>query len=273
MTGEELYGVWAPPEAAWSAWAKPVLFAEGPTAAGPPAAGPPAADGPPGRDLAPATDRVPPADGETALVLDLAADLAVELGARLARDRGYRPVPLFNGCVGPGQPMVDSGAAARLLVRLAPVVSEANAALAPGAPPAFLLDHFRMARGQQPRPGQFDNRWLAFPPDFPSGPLLLARGVKVVVVVTAEPEPPAEDLVHVLLRWRRSGLRLLGLALSRPEPAPLDPATPWTFRRVWYRALATLGLRRSSVGGFGALLPTESLGGGHGYTGYRGGFG
>ena len=49
--------------------------------------------------------------------------------------------------------------------------------------------------------------------------------------------------------------------LSDANPASkIVVARPSRFRRSWYRALAALGLRRSSAGGFGAVIPESTAG-------------
>src|SRR5436305_7040366 len=89
MTREELFEVWAPAGAAWSGWAKPVLFSQ------PPPELPPVPDEP-----APDLGWVPRPGEGFALVLDLPGAASVTLGLALA-GAGYRPVPLFNACPPP----------------------------------------------------------------------------------------------------------------------------------------------------------------------------
>ena len=64
---------------------------------------------------------------------------------------------------------------------------------------------------------------------------------------------PREDLAHVLFRWQEAGLRIRGrggreIRVERPP----------RYRALWYRALATLGLRRNDTGGFGSLVPENT---------------
>jgi hypothetical protein len=39
---------------------------------------------------------------------------------------------------------------------------------------------------------------------------------------------------------------------------------PSNFKTLWYRALAMMGLRRNSAGGFGSVIPELASGGGFG---------
>jgi len=248
MTNEELFDIWAPSDVVWSAWVKPVLFAQ---------------SIPPRADVAPAEEWrdtdvtwAPEPHEHAALVVDLPGGQAMRTGLALAA-RGYRPVPLFNTChshsaVVPMEPILE------LLTRSAPYL--AGLFLADDAPPAFLLDADRMRGTATPRPGLFDNRWLVFPQDFPSANFLQGHAANSVLLVQAYAGQPQSDLAHVLLRWQQAGLRLQivapGSGVSGPQP--LQVQRPRLFRWVWHRALASLGLRRNSAGGFGAVVPTPS---------------
>jgi len=70
---------------------------------------------------------------------------------------------------------------------------------------------------------------------------------------------PHADLAHVLLRWQRAGVRLtIATVLAGKSPTDLVVRPPSMFRRAWYAAIALLGLRRSNVGGFGAVVPEQT---------------
>jgi hypothetical protein len=131
----------------------------------------------------------------------------------------------------------------------------------PDAPPAFLLDADRLRCRAPPGPGHFDNRWMTFPQDFPSANFLLAQAIQSVLLVQAQPNQPQEDLAHVLLRWQEGGLRLRVVSPGAGNvPQPIEVRRPHLFRWAWHRALVTLGLRRNSAGGFGAVVPQPSSG-------------
>ncbi len=247
MTREEWYAAWAPEDALWAPWVRPVLFAQ----------------------LDPATleggladtplegDVFPAADGRTAVILDIPGPEAVRMGLRLAR-AGFRPVPLFNGSDGPS-PLIDVRAIARELLAGTPIL--AGSTLAPDAPPAFLLDGDRMK--PTPRVGVFDNRWVVLPQDFPSGTMLRAHGIERVVLVQRDRDTPARDLEHVLLRWQDAGVLIRSLDLARGgDPTDLQVKKPAWFRSLWWGIVALAGLRRSNVGGFGGMVPQQTSGGG-----------
>ena len=135
--------------------------------------------------------------------------------------------------------------------------------LADDAPPAFLLDSRRQPPQMDALPGRFDNRWMVFPQDFPSANFLRARHISKVLLIQSDAQrQPQEDLAHVLRRWQEAGLEL---SVATPDtvatPQPLTVNRPSRFRSLWYGALAVMGLRRNSAGGFGSVVPQPSSGG------------
>jgi len=260
MNSSELFDLWAPPADLWSRWAKPILFAD--------LTAVPAVD----IDADPLPQlRIRP-DPATAFVVDLPGASAVKAGLALVQC-GIRPVPLFNGNRGPGQavlPMpgvlplagtaeIDNGPIVAWLIAGAPVLQRCP--VAPGVPPAFLIDSRRNPQ-VKPAPGRFDNRWIVFPQDFPSANFLKAQGIGRVVLIQDDPlQQPKEDLAHVLRRWQEAGI---GLFVSTVEaistPQPLTVQRPGRFKSLWYGALAVIGLRRNSAGGFGSIVPQPSSG-------------
>jgi len=274
MKPSELYKLWAPEASIWSKWAKPVLFADEMIGCDEPERlaasanvnlSPGWDDRIGGAEPGPAplvsTNLAPAADGGTAIILDLPGAEAVRQGLALSQ-RGFRPVPLFNGAAGPSS-----------LINVAPTIFALAAAadalvglqLPAEAPPVFLLDVLRSGGGASARPGMFDNRWYTFPQDFPSANFLLSRGVGSVVLGQMGAVFPQNDLAHVLLHWQEAGLKIFSWKLNdQTPPAPLQVQRPARFRALWYQALALAGLRRNSTGGFGGVVPEPSSGGGFG---------
>jgi hypothetical protein len=243
MTPEEVYALWAPDESPWSAWAKPVLF----TALG-------RVTPPPELLLPAALTWAPSAAARTVVVVDLPGADAVWAGLALAR-QGYRPVPLFNGCLAPAM-LVDVAPLAAALLAGCAVLS--GLTLAREAPPAFLLDSRRRENAQRARPGEFDNRWAVVPQDMPSGNHLRSAGITAVLVRAARIQ---DDLTHILCRYQQAGVRLVQVADDIGEPQPLTVSEPSRFRSLWYRLGVFAGLRRNSAGGFGAVVPQPSSAG------------
>lgn len=254
MTASDAFRIWAPPHSVWSQWAKPVLFSR--DFVTPQIAGTLLESHPP-FDLQ--------AEPDVAVVLDIPGELSVGTGVRLAR-RGFRPVPLFNSAPDPasffGTTVVDTASVRDALASGA--LHLAALVIPPEAPPVFLLDSNRKGRSAG-KPGQFDNRSVVFPQDFPSARFLIDRGIRRIVLVQSRGhEQPEDDLAHVLLRWQEGGLQLFVRPGASPDVQPLRVSQPSHFRSLWYRALVSLGLRRHSAGGFGSVVPEPSSGRGYG---------
>lgn len=250
MTEQEIYDLWAPLDSPWSPWVKPVLFTQldlNVTARTPAAR-------PMKNELAASL-----ASQRLALVLDLPGEHAVEVGLQLARS-GYRPVPVFNTSHGTNA-VVEVGG---ILQALRGGTDALRAAALPAdAPPAFLLDSQRMRERGRVLPGKYDNRWLVFPQDFPSAHFLKSQKIDAAVLVQDASLRPQDDLAHVLLRWQEDLMPLLAIRSDAPIlPEPIRVQKPPRYRSLWHHFLAVLGLRRHSAGGFGAVVPIPSQGGG-----------
>jgi hypothetical protein len=248
MRGEEAFAIWAPPESAWSDWAKPVLFVHLESFAEPR-----------NEENWGEVDAawVPRPDERCAIVLDLPGPRAVAQAIALARF-GYRPVPLFNGCPGPMEAVPTN----TLLAAIAMSTDDlARIELPADAPPVFLLDGGRNPQGLKVAPGKFDNRWMTFPQDFPSANFLKSHGIERVLLVQEVSGAPAVDLAHVLLRWQEAGIAMEGCDAGGGGRASVTVSKPRRYRSLWYLALAMFGFYRSSAGGFGSIVPQPSSGG------------
>ena len=244
-TGQDSFLAWAPDGDFWSQWAKPVVFAN-------------SAGLVTGTPLAIPTLQgvaIPDSFEPGAVVVDLPGEQSVLVGLALA-ERGFRPVPLFNGTSGPNavvpvEPIERAlGSGGESLKRMS---------IPPTARPAFLLDADRMQPIGGGEAGRYDNRWIVLPQDFPSATTLRSRGITSVTVIRQRSPIPDEDLTVVLQRWQEGGLRVRGLALESGDvDENLSLVVPSSVRRLWYGAIALFGRRRSSVGGFGALVPEQT---------------
>jgi hypothetical protein len=250
---ESIFRIWAPASSPWTAWAKPVLFANLP------------ASPEPIEVLQARHINLPPADGHTALVIDLPAVPSIAIGLGAAA-KGYRPVPLFNALPGsrldlpfPGAAVaVDLWPAARALVSAAGELSRLQ--IPRSAPPAFLLDADR--RGTRPvTPGNYDNRSVSLTTDFPSAATLGGAGISDAILIS-EDGSVAPDLAHTLRLWQNASLQLHAIdpASQALGPVPLRVPRPSGFGLMFQRLLAVAGLRPSPFGGFGATLPLPSAG-------------
>jgi hypothetical protein len=261
LTPKELYALWAPADSIWSPWVLPVPFAQLDCTAARKSS-----------DshhfhLAWLAHEKPQ---DVALVVDLPGEAAIRFGLAVLK-LGFRPVPVIDGSpgpagasnligAGPSHSTVDMRGLLRALCQGAEELREYT--LAAEAPPAFLLDAGRMENAAADLETAYDNRWKAFPQDFPSGRFLLDQRIRRVVLLHGRYlKQPQDDLAHVLLRWQESGIVIESkFAWNEAAPEPITVHRPSWFRVVWYRAIAMLGLRRSDTGGFGDFL--RSIGGG-----------
>jgi hypothetical protein len=262
MNQHQVHAAWAPAGAPWSPWVKPVLFAHlAPPEGVEPAAPnlpewPAAAIAAPLRDLAttaPHPFRAGFRRYDAAIVVDLPGADGLLVGLALARE-GFRPVPLYNAV--PGEhAVVDLRPHLALLVAGAPLLDDVPL----DAPPAFLLDAHR--RGlRSPEPGDWDNRSVSLPTDFPSATALLGASLRRAVVVRDDGEPPL-DLAMTLRAWQEEGIPLLG-ALAGPQSAlaPFHLGRPWLIGRALH-AFGQLFLKRRPGGEYGDAVPLPSAGG------------
>lgn len=247
MKPQELFEIWAPPNATWSPWAKPILFSRMFSSRGPSGLGAPI----PGYGWAPRND------GQTAIVLNLAGAQGI-MHALICARHGFRPVPLYNAASGHGEIVAQ----AELIDAAFDATPDLqNLALPPDAPPVFLLDSRRMEG--IPVPSRFDNRWMVFPQDFPSAAKLKSTGITTVLLVQKDEHQPAQDLAHVLAGWQEKGLTIMvDNVHDTLDPKPIQIRQPSHFRGLFYRAMILLGFRKNSAGGFGSMvpMPTESSG-------------
>jgi hypothetical protein len=254
MKPSELFRLWAPEDSIWSPWAKPVLFAEDAFLGGEPAQV--------GTWHSLVVKWAPTTSvGQTAIVLDLPGANAIWYGMAVSQ-RGFRPVPLYNGVWGP-MALVDVNPIRIALHEVEDVLTDLLVRLPASAPPVFLLDSNRLSNAASALPGRFDNRWYVFPQDFPSANLLLSHGINRVILAQPQAGPPRSDLTHVLLRWQQAGIVITACGADDTNPpTPIEVSKPSSFRALWYCALMLAGMRRNSAGGFGAMIPIPGSGGG-----------
>jgi hypothetical protein len=137
-----------------------------------------------------------------------------------------------------------------------------NMQFSQNALPAFLLDSARLSGTRLVDKGMFDNRWMVFPQDFPSASFLVAQGIRQALLVQKDRAEPQDDLAHSLLRWQEGGIKVLSKKLDdNLPPSEITVERPSKYKATLYRALAQLGLRRSSAGGFGSYIPETTAAG------------
>lgn len=245
------FKIWANPASKWTPWTKPVLFTS---------ANPNRNDK---QNFTPNTvswQKI--VDKETMIIVDLQGAQSVYEGVGLAQI-GYRPIALYNGVNEPKQPstmIVDVTELGNALIDSANYLAKIN--LPKDAPPAFLLDANRMTVSGTRNffTGKFDNRWSVFPQDMPSATFLKEQGIKKIIIRS---DRIAQDLAHVLYRYQNENLKIVRVT-KRDIHRKATISKPKKFANAFYRFQVILGLSPDSTGGFGAVVPTETQGYGHG---------
>ena len=228
-----LYKIWAPEFAEWTAWAKPVLF-----------------------DRMSFSSRVSldlyetPLQPEqrTMVIVDLPGKQSV-LEALACAGKGYRPVPLYNGTMGSGNMLVNVREVSESLLSGAELLNAQR--LSYTAPPAFMLDSNRMSGYREP--GLYDNRWCVFPQDMPSASYIVNKGINKIIVRTER--YVLTDLEVILYDYQKNGIALYILQNGKAAPEALSVRRQNIFDEWAYRFKVTLGLKRNATGGFGGMIP------------------
>jgi len=231
------YKKWAPDNAKWTEWVKPVLFASNS----------------PYKVYIPLDslkiEWILEASYDTMIIVDLPGKIGVEEGMSLAR-LGYRPIPLYNGVCGPNREsmIVD---VYDIICALNSYADElASLDLRNDAPPAFLLDSNRM-NWTGNKAGKFDNRWCIFPQDMPSASFLLKNGIRKIIVRTQKIQ---DDLTHILLRYQENNIEIYKCGNDKIiEKKTISK--PFGFKSLIYRFSVISGLTRNAAGGFGGKIP------------------
>jgi hypothetical protein len=92
----------------------------------------------------------------------------------------------------------------------------------------------------------------------PSASYLADAGIKQIVLVS---DKIRDDLSHILCRYQDAGIAILRAPDVMTAPMAVTVTKPPFYRSFLYRLQAYSGLRRNSVGGFGAIVPDPSSGG------------
>jgi len=258
----KIFQIWAPDNSVWSPWVKPVLFSNFNKKT--------SSEEPEVENVVDKGKRQPllkTADYGSAFIVDLKGDKSIDKAMELAKI-GYRPIPLYNCCPAPKRgvnEVIDTSAITASLFGKAEEL--AGTKLPDMAPPAFLLDSYRMRFNlkrieKSTVNEEYDNRWCVFPQDFPSAVFLLKQGINKVYLYR---DRENDDLDHVLYRYQQKGITIL-LHRGQEGFKEYRVGKPYKQLGLSYRVAESLGLRLNSTGGFGQISVSGS-----GYSGYRGG--
>ena len=194
MNDKEIYKIWAPIDAIWSPWVRPVAFIT------------------PKYDAyvfeyhnyqIPVINYIKELQKDTALFIDLPGLESVNEGIALT-ELGYRPIPLFNGPKEQAQvaSTVDNHSIENALEWGAYILKEIK--LSKDAPPAFLLDSNRMNRWKRDN-SIFDNSWDLYPQDIPSPKFFLDHGINKIIIRGLKLE---NDLRKILYKYQEKNIKI-----------------------------------------------------------------
>ena len=193
MIGKEIYKIFAPADAKWVEWVRPVPFVAIDT-----------------YNRTPAIDWqdrkaifIENYQSNTAIFIDLPGKEAIELSIDLAY-KGYRPIPLFNGTdeQNGAQATTDTYLIESSLINGAKKLKDIH--LKNDANPVFLLDYFRTNR-YRAKESIFDNSWDLYKQDIPSAQYFKGNGINKIIIVSKEIQ---KDLKKIFLNFQDNDIKL-----------------------------------------------------------------
>lgn len=193
MIGKEIYKIFAPADAKWVEWVRPVPFVAIDT-----------------YNRTPAIDWqdrkaifIENYQSDTAIFIDLPGKESIELSIDLAY-KGYRPIPLFNGTDEQNgtQATTDTYLIESSLINGAKKLKDIH--LKNDANPAFLLDYFRTNR-YRAKESIFDNSWDLYKQDIPSAQYFKGNGIKKIIIVSKEIQ---KDLKKIFFNFQYNDIKL-----------------------------------------------------------------
>lgn len=248
MNAKECFIKWRG-EHPWSSWTKPTLFAQNFNLNADPAL-------PSARAIEFSKHlegSLAPNNSDSCLILDLQNEDSIHVAIKISH-LGYCPVPIFNGVMAPwATPGVLDNS--KLQAALLNCAGSLSWPLKGG--PAFLLDARRMYGAGDV--GNFDNRWITMPQDYPSGESLKKSGIKRCFLVFDNFEI-STDLIQVLYRWQDTGMEIFAWNRDQLRFDKFLVQKPGWLKRLFYRMKVTSGLYPSVAGGFGAIVGSSSGG-------------
>lgn len=191
MKGKEIYKIYAPINAKWTEWVRPVPFV--------------AIDTYNRKQDTNWLDRkvmfLNQYEQDTAIFVDLPAKECIEFGISLAYF-GYRPIPIFNGTDEQegAQATTDTYIVEKYLINASEKLK--NIKLNSNANPVFLLDSSRINR-YRAKESIFDNSWDLYKQDIPSSEYFKQNGITKIIVIGEEIN---SDLKKIFLEFQKDGI-------------------------------------------------------------------
>jgi len=191
MKGQEAFEVYAPKNAKWVEWVRPVPFV--------------AIDTYNRKSLQDWTEIeayfINEYQKDIAIFVDLLNEESIEMGIDLAK-KGYRPIPVFNGTnaqVGTREQVDEYIIEEALLVGAEKLK---NIEIDQNANPAFLLDSTRL-NNKRSNLSVFDNSWDLYAQDIPSCQYFIDNGIKKIIVIG---DRINSDLRRIFFKFQDKGI-------------------------------------------------------------------
>ena len=193
MKGKEIYKIFAPNNAKWTEWIRPVPFV--------------AIDTYNRKPIYDWVDRkvtfLNKYENDTAIFIDLPGKESIELGISLAR-MGYRPIPLFNGTDEQqgSQATTDTYLIESCLINCSEKLKSMS--IENNANPVFLLDSSRINRYRD-KESIFDNSWDLYKQDIPTAEKFMENGINKIIVVSNTIQ---RDLRKIFFYFQDAGIEI-----------------------------------------------------------------
>lgn len=195
MTGIDIFKIWAPTEANWVDWVRPVPFVS--------------IDNrfeayEVGDFTIPNISYIKELKKDTAIIIDLPGNESIKEGLATAK-LGFRPIPIYNGTDEQKGAMatVDNHSIKIGLIKGAKELQKIK--ISNDAPPTFLLDSNRMNRFKM-NVSVFDNSWDIYAQDFPTAEYFLKNGINKIIV---RGEKIQKDLRKILYKFQKKEIKIL----------------------------------------------------------------
>lgn len=173
MTNKEIFSIWAPAGKRWVDWVRPVPFVAIKEA----------------KQFIPAPQeinclpKVPKDNKNIAVIVDLPDEQGVEVGIKLAKEYGYRPIPIYNGTIEPKNTRATTDNADMLDALVWGAYELQSIEIEDDAPPAFLIDKNRLQNVKVDN-SVFDNSWDVYHQDIPTEDYFLNNGITKILVIS-----------------------------------------------------------------------------------------
>ena len=195
MTGKDIYKIWAPTDAKWVDWVRPVPFI----------------------DIneklelyevsnfeIPNINYIHKLIPNTAIIIDIPGSESIKEGLAVAK-LGYRPIPIYNGTTETKKARATVNNHLVTMGLIQGAIELKKIEISNNAMPAFLLDSNRMNRYKIDI-SVFDNSWDIYAQDIPSAEYFLKNNINQIVV---RGEKIQKDLRKILYKFQEKGIKIL----------------------------------------------------------------